>query len=499
MKKRFLGLLLATGLLGTSLPVLGASTDSSVINMDEDPYEVAIQMVVLPGTEVANEAELEAAINEITLPAINCTVDLQFVWISELANTTSLAIAGNEKIDLVHVGTVQTLSSMVGSDILYDLNTDDLLQTHGPALVSLFGDELASGQVSGKQLAVPARQYSAVKKGFYYNKTVADKLGITVPESGTMDDLEKVLYQVKNSGEDIMCHFVGGGDMNLMAWMQPYEAFGSEAAYGAVMDSSKSMTIENLYATEDYKDYILRMYKWRQDGIIAKDATDTTSSTTYQYSQQLFCGQGDYTPEQMVNNQVTAAQNGFEYGYITLVDASITNSTLTEYMWGIATNSERPDKAMDFLNFLYTNADVANIMKYGIEGENYTIAEGSTDIIETNDTYRPDFYQGGDVSKMYIKSPAGEDYIDQCEELNASAKVSPLLGYMFDDTDFQTESSVISSVIKQYSPTLQNGLCGSEEDTLAYLDEFNAALESAGINDVIAANQEQLDAWLESK
>ena len=97
MKKRFLGLLLATGLLGTSLPVLGASTDSSVINMDEDPYEVAIQMVVLPGTEVANEAELEAAINEITLPAINCTVDLQFVWISELANTTSLAIAGNEK------------------------------------------------------------------------------------------------------------------------------------------------------------------------------------------------------------------------------------------------------------------------------------------------------------------------------------------------------------------------------------------------------------------
>ncbi len=45
---------------------------------------------------------------------------------------------------------------------------------------------------------------------------------------------KRFLYEVKDSGEDIMCHFVGGGDMNLMAWMVPYEAFGSEAAYGAV-------------------------------------------------------------------------------------------------------------------------------------------------------------------------------------------------------------------------------------------------------------------------
>ena len=92
---------------------------------------------------------------------------------------------------------------------------------------------------------------------------------------------------------------------------------------------------------------------------------------------------------------------------------------------------------------------------------------------------------------MYIKAPAGEDYIAQCEAQEAEATVSPLLGYMFDDTDFQTEASVISSVISEYTPTLQNGLCGSEEETLAYLDEFVNALDAAGMNDAIAANQEQ--------
>lgn len=67
-----------------------------------------------------------------------------------------------------------------------------------------------------------------------------------------------------------MCYFVGGGNINLMAWMVPYEAYGNEAAYGAVMDSSKDTVVENLYATEEYRDYVLRMYKWRQDGIIEK-------------------------------------------------------------------------------------------------------------------------------------------------------------------------------------------------------------------------------------
>lgn len=44
-------------------------------------------------------------------------------------------------------------------------------------------------------------------------------------------------------------------------------------------------------------------------------------------------------------------------------------------------NCERPDKAMDFLNLLYENADLANILNYGIEGKDYVYTEGSDRII----------------------------------------------------------------------------------------------------------------------
>lgn len=498
MKKEIHKTILKIGLLAVLTAGTGLKEANAAIQTDKakEPYEVAVQMVVLPGTEIQNEADIEEAIDAITLPAINCTVDLQFIWISELPNTTNLAIAGNEKIDLIHVGTVQPLSSLVGADILYDMNTDDLLQKHGQELVSLYGKLLESGNVNGRQLAIPAKQFNSEKKGFYYNKTIADKLGITVPDKGTLDDFEKVLYQVKASGEDIMCYFVGGGDINLMAWMVPYEAYGNEAAYGAVMDSSKDTVVENLYATEEYRDYVLRMYKWRQDGIIEKDPADTTSGNEYQYTQRLFCGVGNYSPIQMNENQHIAAENGFEYGYMTMVEAQVTNSSVAESMWGIARNSERPDKALEFLNLLYSNAEVANIMKYGLEGENYNFVEGSDDIIERNNSYFPMFYVGGNQREMYLQTPAGEDFIEQCEAQEKEAKVSPLLGYTFDDTNYQTEAAVIGSVISEYTPILQNGLCGSEEETMEYLDEFLAALDAAGMNEVIEANQAQLDAWL---
>ena len=201
-------------------------------------------------------------------------------------------------------------------------------------------------------------------------------------------------------------------------------------------------------------------------------------------------------PEQLASWGSSAASAGFEIGSSMLVEPTITNSAITEYMWGIATNSERPDKAMDFLNFLYTNSEVANILKYGIEGENYDFAEGSDKVVVLNGTYDPMFYYGGSEADMYIKSPAGDDYIDQMQAMEDEAAVSPLAGYMFNDAAFQTESSVISSTIQEYLPRLQNGMCESEEETLALIDEFNERLKAAGIEGVIAANQEQVDAYL---
>ncbi len=471
---------------------------STEIDMDEEPYTVAIQVVTLPGTDYTDtEEEREAAINAITEPAINCLVDIQEIWISEVANTTSMAVAGDEKIDLVHVATVNTLSTLAGSDILLDMNEGNLLQNRGQDLVELFGEDLlAAGSVSGKQLAIPAKTYNAAAKGIYYNKTLADEYGIEIPESCTFEELSEILYEVHEAIPDITTYYCGSGELNYLFWLENYETFGSESSYGVILDATEDPTVVNLYATEMFEEYCLQAFHWTQDGIQPGDPTDTNSAQDYFYAQSLFCVVVNINPEQDASWGASALSSGFELGSCVLVEAEITNTNITEYMWGIAVNSERPDKAMDFLNFLYTNAEVANILKYGIEGENYEFVEGSDLVIETNGTYDPMFYIGGDESLLYVEYPGDEDYISDLQAMEEEATLSPLAGYMFDDSDYQTESSVIYSTIMEYLPRLQNGMCDSEEETLELIDEFVQALEAAGINDVIAANQEQVDAYL---
>ncbi|MBO4510922.1 MAG: hypothetical protein J5718_06225, partial [Lachnospiraceae bacterium] len=115
---------------------------------------------------------------------------------------------------------------------------------------------------------------------------------------------------------------------------------------------------------------------------------------------------GDLSPQLDSNYAASAKNNGFEIGTFRMVSPKITNATVTEYMWGIAVNSERPDKAMDMLNFIYENADVANILMYGLEGVNYEFAEGSDKIIETNGSYLASFVQLGNAKKCSFSHPA---------------------------------------------------------------------------------------------
>lgn len=484
---------------GEATESVDAGEAENVIDMEGDPYTVAIQVVTLPGTQYEGEEDREAAINEITVPAINCKVDIQEVWISEVAQTTSMAVAGNEKLDLLHVATVSPLSSMVGSDMLLDMNEDNLIQTHGADLINLFGEDLMNaGNVDGQQLAVPAKIFNANAKGIYYNKTMADAAGVTLPEKGTLDDLEKAFEGIKAANPDVRCWYSGNGENNYLYWMASYATFGTQSGYGVILDeNADELKVENLYASDLYKDYALRMYNWTQKGYQKADPTDTNPAQSYFGAGQLFCVVSD--DNEMLRAQYAANNPDIEIGWMDLTDPAVTNQTVTEYMWGIASNSERPDKAMDFLNFLYTNADVANILMYGLEGVNYDFAEGSTDIVVRNGSYAPSFYCGGNESEMYILAPSGEDYVEKRQAMEAEATVSPILGYMFSDADFQTESSMINSTYLEYCGRLANGMCESEEATLALIDEFVAKLQVSGIDDVIAANQEQLDAFLASK
>ena len=155
----------------------------------------------------------------------------------------------------------------------------------------------------------------------------------------------------------------------------------------------------------------------------------------------------------------------FELGMATMHEPETSTSGVQENGWGISINCERPDKAMDFLNLLYTNADVANLLSYGIEGVHYEkvsdrIIKYPEGVNAGNVGYSKIFSTFGDTLQIYQFEPVTEEAIDECIEISENAAKSPTLGFSFDPQPVSTQVSNVTNAIAEYMLGLVVGAVG---------------------------------------
>ena len=154
---------------------------------------------------------------------------------------------------------------------------------------------------------------------------------------------------------------------------------------------------------------------------------------------------------------------------------------------------------MDFLNLLYTNDDLANILLCGVEGVHYE--KVSDQIIRYPEGVNPGnvgyiriFSNFGDLLNTYQWEPVTEAQIEECKEIAANAKPAVGFGYVFDSTTMATQISNVTNIITEYLPPLVVGIYEDAEID-AQLDKMIEELDAAGMEEIIAENQRQIDAW----
>ncbi len=156
---------------------------------------------------------------------------------------------------------------------------------------------------------------------------------------------------------------------------------------------------------------------------------------------------------------------------------------------------------MRVLNELYTNPDVSMLLINGIEGKHYVIDEnGQVALPEGLTQTTVGWYTmgGGTLPNSLIiptQNYQMKDLAERIEQLNKEAEPSLALGFVFDSSEVTNQITACANVIAQYYVPLMYG----EVDIDEYLPIFNDALHAAGIDDIIAAKQAQLDAWLAAK
>ena len=59
---------------------------------------------------------------------------------------------------------------------------------------------------------------------------------------------------------------------------------------------------------------------------------------------------------------------GYDMVMIKIYSQPVTTSNINQLDWVIPVTARQPEAAMKFMNLMYTNADVVNLLNYGIEG-----------------------------------------------------------------------------------------------------------------------------------
>ncbi len=243
-----------------------------------------------------------------------------------------------------------------------------------------------------------------------------------------------------------------------------------------------------LQATAGYETEVKMMRQWMDNGWVYPD-----SGLTDVHGDELLKQGVAFSSIQESEHGVDVVKSnacGYEVICAKYYDGMIRTSTLST--WGIAVpiTSEEPEAAVRVINLLYTDAELMNLLIWGVEGTDYELVGGEVVQPESGYYYEADFLLGNNML-LHPLQGNGSDFYDEVKKIIDAAAISPYLGFALNTTDLDLVISQLSAVREQYRAPMQ---CGSYTPEL--YAEYLTKLEAAGVQEYLDAVQTQLSAWL---
>ena len=404
----------------------------------------------------------------------------------------NLTLASSEKLDLMYEYCGNVTSAISSGQIL---PITDYLDSYGSDMKSEISEsDWKCVTFNGNIYGVPSNKEKATGWGFAMNKEMADATGIDYSSIKTEEELEPLLEKVKEMYPDVYPIVSHVGSMSLMT--NPDDLGGDIGSLESV--SSDSTEVINYYATDKYMNEMKLRYDWAQKGLIMPDASTSTEMANSLIGSGK--GFGRFTNTKPGIEQEIEKESGKEIVVLNLVEP-YTTTTRVDIVWYVPHNSDKPERAVQVLNEIYTNPDLANILINGLEGTHYEFTDKDNGVINypdgvtaSNTGYTSLPWAWPNEAISYVWEGNDPDIWDQTQEFNNNAVVSPAKGFAWDNTNVQNEVTACANVTAKYGPALECGSLDPETTIPKFLDE----LKAAGADTIIAEKQRQLDDWLEA-
>lgn len=180
-------------------------------------------------------------------------------------------------------------------------------------------------------------------------------------------------------------------------------------------------------------------------------------------------------------------------------------------MWAICGTSEKSEAVIKFMNLFWTDKTISNMVQWGIEGTHYKVVDEENNLIDFADGVTAEtsgFYMGGgfygDKRLIYTYVSGDEGILSREEQIQserddiatgekALESTTEAGNFIYDASKYKNQIKNIEAIIKEYANDLA---CGGYTD--AKYNEFIGKLKNAGIDEIIADKQQQLDSYLDS-
>ena len=467
------------------------------VSASERVWEGEVSHIVIPyltlGQTPADLPEVQDALNERSVKEIGVEVELKPVSAYDAMSQFTTWIATGERYDLMFP-LMQDLNNYIDQGLIEPLT--DLLAENAPFIQQMTDEGwtfATNNTLDGEiwsVLQIPS--VTGAGGGFVVKKTYVDETDWEYdPERVyTLDELGELFAAIKEKHPDMYPNGQTGNDVSY-AYVGMVENIGAPRYTGVILDTD-STTVENLYASEEYLDYIQHMREWNLAGYIYPDAATTDSTKTALVDAGVSAGYF-----------ITSTPIMHEDDEYMIRLSELYQCTQGMGGWVVPMTAEEPEAAIRFLDYMYEDASIANLLQWGIEGKHYVVRDAETNLIgfpegvnETNSGYYNTLGLYGDARRVYTWTESQSQAENDAYTEEAMKNPTKCIGLIYHPSmAMSSKIAAIAAVSGQYEPALETGSVDIEQ----YYDEFLKALEAAGVNDVIAEKQEQLDAFLSEK
>jgi putative aldouronate transport system substrate-binding protein len=475
-------------------PKAEAPVETVVEAAELDPYEVTL---VMPGAPLKDHDLVIGEMNKILKEKINATLNLHYVDWGAWGEKTNLMFASSEPFDLIFSAGWFGYTQSVGKGNYMAI--DDLVAKYGQSFRDTIDPEIVNAaRVNGKLYAMVANKEFAADKGLTLNKALVEKYNFDLSAIKELADMEPLFKTIKENEPGVTPFLTTGGGAPSASILDYgyYDILGDGP--GELLRTGEGLKVINKVEDPKYMEYAKLMRKWYQAGYVNKDAATVGDTGPAFKAGKAFAQTNSYKPGWILENEKSMGI-GLEVVQIATPFTSTTDATSA--LIAVSRTSKDPERAMMFMNLLYSDAKLLNLLINGIEGTHYVVKEGNIiDYAPGLDAATSGYpvtmnWMIGNLPMTHVWVSEDPNKWQSYIDYNESAEKSRALGFTFDTEPVKNEIAAASNVEKEFKFVIVTGSVDPEE----YIPKYLEKLKSAGLDKIIAEKQRQLDEWAKTK